>query len=144
MSKTIYYARVTTGAFQSRSWFADGTDGWEVAYRVITRGRQDVPALVDVIQKAVARAEEVAHNEPDLRIGHIPDEVDCCRIRYGLQHALSAAFSVSLDSVDFGVKRDPLSGGVPVYCQAQVPQDTRDRMFDFVRGYCIARNQRLS
>jgi hypothetical protein len=143
MSSTIY-ARVTTGAFQSRDRFADGTPGWEVAYRVITRGRQDVKALVPVIQDAVERFEEIAHHGPNLLIGHIPDEVDCCRIRYGLQHALSAVFFVPLDSTEFGAKRDPLAGGVPVYCHAQVPQDTRDRMFDFVRGYCVAHNQRLS
>lgn len=142
MSSTIY-TRVTTGAFQSRGRFADGTDGWEVAYHVITRGRQDVPALVGVIEKAVERAEEVAHEGPNLVIGHIPDACDCCRIRYGLQHALSAVFSVPLDSTEFGAKRDPLAGGVPVYSHAQVPQDVRDRMFDFVRGYCIAHNQRL-
>jgi len=86
----------------------------------------------------------LAHEGPNLLIGHIPDECDCCRIRYGLQHALSAVFSVPLDSVEFEVKRDPLAGGVPVSCHAQVPQDTRDRMFDFVRGYCIAHNQRLA
>jgi hypothetical protein len=55
MSSTIY-ARVLTGAYQSRSRFADGTDGWEVAYRVLTRGHQDVRALVGVIEKAVERA----------------------------------------------------------------------------------------
>jgi len=143
VSSTIY-ARVTTGAFQSRGRFADGTDGWEVAYRVITRDRQDVKALVGVIEKAVERAEEPAHEGPNLVIGHVPDEVDCCRIRYGLQHALSAVFFVPPDSVEFGTERNPLAGGVPVYCHAQVTQDTRDRMFDFVRGYCVAHNQRLS
>ena len=143
MSSTIYSA-VTSGAYHERSFFADGTDGWEVAYRVITRDRQDVQSMVHVIRKAVERAEEVAHRGPNLLIGHIPDEADCCRIRYGLQHALSVVFFVPLDSVEFGAKRDPLAGGVPVYCHAQVPQDTRDRMFDFVRGYCIAHNQRLS
>ncbi len=109
-----------------------------------TRGRQDVQAMVGVIRQAVERAEELADNGPNLIIGHIPDEVDCCRIRYGLQHALGAAFTVPLDCVEFAVERDPLTGGVPVYCHAQVPQDTRDRMFDFVWGYCIAHNQRLS
>ncbi|MFC1597393.1 hypothetical protein ACFL5Q_05575 [Planctomycetota bacterium] len=143
MSNTLY-AQVTSGAHHERGSFADGTDGWEVAYRVTTRGRQEVQAMVDVIREAVEQAEELAHNGPNLRIGHIPDEADCCRIRYGLQCALSAAFSIPLDSVEFAVKRDPLAGGVPVSCHAQVPQDTRDRMFDLVRGYCIAFTQRLS
>jgi hypothetical protein len=100
--------------------------------------------MVEVIRKAVEHAEELAHEGPNLLIGHIPDEVDCCRIRYGLQHALSAVFFVPLDSVEFGTARDPLAGGVPVYCHAQVPQDTRDRMYDFVRGYCVAYSQRLT
>jgi hypothetical protein len=137
-------ASVTSGAFHQRGSFPDGTSGQEVAYHVTTRGRQDVPAMVEVIRKAVERAEELAHEEPNLVIGHIPDECDCCRIRYGLQHALSAVFSVPLDSTEFGTERNPLAGGVPVYSHAQVPQDTRDRMFDFVRGYCVAYNQRLS
>ena len=137
-------ATVTSGAFHQRGFFPDGTDGHEVVYRVTTRGRQDVPEMVEVIRKAVERVEEIAHEGPIFHIGHIPDEVDCCRIRYGLQHALSAVFFVPLESVEFAAKRDPIAGGVPVSCHAQVTQDVRDRMFDFVRGYCIAHSQRLS
>jgi hypothetical protein len=133
-------ARVTSGAYHQLGFFPDGTDGQEVVYRVTTRGRQDVPEMVEVIRKAVERYEA----EPTLQIGHIPDEVDCMRIRYGLQHGLSAAFQIPLESVQFALKRDPIAGGVPVTCHAQVTQEVRDRMFDFVRGYCVAYSQRLT
>jgi hypothetical protein len=52
--------------------------------------------MVEVIRKAVERAEEVAHNGPNLVIGHIRDEVHCSDARLDASAFLSRRSIIAL------------------------------------------------
>ena len=75
-------------------------------------------------------------------IGFLDYNVDCSRTRYSIQIGLAVDFQIDSDHVSFGLPTQTAEGKqVPVLLAnaAQVQNDTRDSMFQWVRGYCRGR-----
>ena len=93
-----------------------------------------------------ARLTELEEDHEAHLVGWIPNEADCCRMRLAIKSGIAANFQKDPDHVEFFESAQDTADGrqVPVFLAyaSQTPPETRESMFQWVRGCVYGRSSR--